>query len=364
MPELKIQALIDARAELTNATEPAGPVVLSTRVGLARNLARHPFPGWANETQRRAILADCEQACAELPEMDRATILELEELSDLEKQVMVERHLISREISSHSMATGVVVSPDQSSAVMINEEDHLRIQVVRAGYQFDDVWERIGLIDSGLEAHMDLAFDESLGYLTACPTNVGTGLRASVMLHLPGLVLANQMEKVVRAVNQVGITVRGLFGEGSDASGSVFQISNQQTLGDSEQEIIRKLKIFLDNIIEHENNARLQLLENEPEKIFDRIGRAYGALSHTHVITSSEAMNFLSLVRLAVDLGMLPADERVRIDRLFIECQPGHIQYAAKQAIDSKRRDVARAAFLREHFGKVSTLNFDKLKHT
>jgi len=359
--KMQIQPLIDGKSELTHAAEPPQEVVISTRIRLARNLEGHPFPGWAKAAQRRDVLTECEQAIASLPEMQNGSVLEIEKLSDLEKQVLVERHLISRELSAHGASAGVVVSPDQISAIMINEEDHLRIQVLRSGYHFDDIWASIDSIDTALEEKLDFAFSEDLGYLTACPTNVGTGLRASVMMHLPGLVLAGQMEKVVRAVNQLGMVVRGLFGEGSDASGSLFQISNQQTLGESEKDIIKRLISVIDTIKEQELNARGRLIENEPRKLADKIGRAFGILQHGHVLSSSEAMNFLSLIRLAVDLGLLPAGQRAQVDRLFLECQPGHIQFAARENIDSEGRDAARARLMREETGAMPTLNFDKL---
>ncbi|MBK1857916.1 protein arginine kinase [Cerasicoccus arenae] len=358
---MQIQPLIDGRSELTHAAEPPQEVIISTRVRLARNLQGHAFPGWAKAAQRRAVLSECEETIAGLAQMQKGAVLEIENLSDLEKQVLVERHLISRELSAHGAGSGVVVSPDQSTSIMINEEDHLRIQVLRSGYHFNDIWNAIDAIDSSLESSLNYAFSENLGYLTACPTNVGTGLRASVMMHLPGLVLANQMEKVVRAVNQLGMVVRGLFGEGSDASGSLFQISNQQTLGESEQDIIRRLGIVIETIKEQEINARLRLIENEPEKLADKIGRAYGILQHGHVLSSSEAMNFLSLIRLAVDCGLLPVEQRAQVDRLFLECQPGHIQFAAKENIDSDGRDTARARMLRKETGDMPSLNFDKL---
>ncbi len=358
---MQIQPLIDGKSELTHAAEPPQEVVISTRVRLARNLQGHPFPGWAKTAQRRDVLTACEQAIASLDAMQNGAVLEIESLSDLEKQVLVERHLISRELSAHGAGSGVVVSPDQAVAIMINEEDHLRIQVLRSGYHFQDIWQAIDTIDSCLEDKLDYAFSEEIGYLTACPTNVGTGLRASVMMHLPGLVLAGQMEKVVRAVNQLGMVVRGLFGEGSDASGSLFQISNQQTLGESEADIIRRLGSVIETIKEQEINARLRLVENDPSKLADKIGRAYGILQHGHVLSSSEAMNFLSLIRLAVDLGLLPSEQRAQVDRLFLECQPGHIQFAARENIDSEGRDIARARMLREETGRMPSLNFDKL---
>jgi protein arginine kinase len=204
-----------------------------------------------------------------------------------------------------------------------------------------------------------LAFSSELGYLTACPTNLGTGMRASVMMHLPALVLGTQMEKVIRAVNQLGLAVRGLFGEGSEASGSIFQISNQQTLGESEEEILKRLASVLQTIVEQEQNARAKLFESDSAKLLDKIGRAYGTVRNAHVLTSAEAMNCLSLLRLAADLSLLPEAERVNVDRLFIECQPGHVQLAARGALETEKRDVARARFLREQMAALPPLNFN-----
>jgi len=242
--------------------------------------------------------------------------------------------------------------------VMINEEDHLRIQVLRSGFQLRKAWNAIDEFDSGLEDCLDYAFSSSIGYLTACPTNLGTALRGSAMMHLPALVIAGQMEKVVRAVNQLGMVVRGLFGEGSDASGSIFQISNQTTLGESEEAIIRRLQTVLQSIIEHELNARQKLLEADAPKLFDKMGRAYGILQNSHMLSSNEAMNLLSLLRLGIDLGVFTDGYRPMIDRLFIEAQPGHLQYLQKGELDPTRRDLLRAERLRSEFANLARPDF------
>jgi protein arginine kinase len=242
---------------------------------------------------------------------------------------------------------------------MINEEDHLRIQVLRAGFQLKKAWAAITELDSKLEETLDYAYSPTLGYLTACPTNLGTGMRASAMMHLPALVIAGQMEKVVRAVNQLGMVVRGLFGEGSDASGSIFQISNQTTLGESEEDIIKRLQSVLQSIVEHELNARAKLLESDGSKLHDKIGRAYGILQNSHLLSSSEAMNLLSLLRLGIDLGIFPEASRTAIDRLFIEAQPGHIQHATgKPELESAERDALRASRLRAEFAAFARPTF------
>ncbi len=329
------------------------PVVLMTRIRLARNLSETPFPGWAKTPQRTQILEKCLPAVASLSQMKRGITAEVEELSDLEKQILVERHLISRELSGSPEKAGVVISKDQSVSVMINEEDHLRIQVIKSGYRFKQAWNSVNGVDSALEDELDYAFSSQIGFLTACPTNVGTGMRASAMMHLPALIISNQMEKVVRAVNQLGIAVRGLFGEGSDASGSIFQISNQTTLGESEEEIIKRLSSVLKTIIDQEMNAREKILEKDPNKLFDKIGRAYGILQNSHLLSSSECMNLASLVRFGVDLEMFPEATRNTVDRMFIECQPGHIQYHAGKSIDTDERDAYRSEYLRKQFENV-----------
>lgn len=357
-----IESLLSSKdAELTHNTQKATPVVLSTRLRLARNLVGIPFPERASVAQRSDILSNSKAHLSNIDKMKRGTFYDVSSLSSLEKQVLVERHLISRELCEAQQGSGVFINKDQTCSVMINEEDHLRIQFMKTGFHLKNVWKQIDKFDSQLEEHLDLAFDSEFGYLTACPTNLGTGLRASVMMHLPGLVIADQMERVVRAVNQLGITVRGLFGEGSDAIGHVFQISNQQTLGEKEGDIIDRLGNVLKTVIDHEVNARFKLLEDGRAKLLDQIGRAYGVLRNGHVITSTEAMNHLSLLRLAVDFELLPESNRADIDRFFIECQPGHIQYAASAGIEPDARDVCRSTKLREELGSLPALDFDKL---
>jgi protein arginine kinase len=355
---MTIASLIDTPCELTDSASSKTAIVLMTRVRLARNLAGKSFPGWAGKAERAALLETCRQAVAAAPQMKRALNVTVDELTELERQILVERHLISRELSGSKGGGGVVISKDQTFSVMINEEDHLRIQVLRAGFQLKKAWNAINDFDTGLEGQLDYAFSPTLGYLTACPTNLGTGMRASAMMHLPALVIAGQMEKVVRAVNQLGMVVRGLFGEGSDASGSIFQISNQTTLGEAEEEIIKRLGSVLNSIVEHELNARAKLMESDARKLFDKIGRAYGILQNSHLLSSSEAMNLLSLLRLGADLGVFPDTNRSVIDRLFIEAQPGHLQHAQKGEFEPTERDLLRAARLRSEFANFPRPNF------
>jgi protein arginine kinase len=355
---MKISALLSTPSELTDTSSSKCAVVLMTRIRLARNLAGHRFPGWCRENQRDAVLARCREALSATAAMKRSVNTPVADLTELDKQILVERHLISRELSGSKHGGGLVINRDQTVSVMINEEDHLRIQVLRAGFQLKKAWTQIDALDNELEERLDYAFDPALGYLTACPTNLGTGMRASAMMHLPALVISSQMEKVVRAVNQLGMVVRGLFGEGSDASGSIFQISNQTTLGESEEAILKRLGSVLQSIVEHELNAREKLLEADSAKLFDKIGRAYGILQNCHQLSSSEAMNLLSLLRLGIDLGLFPEPTRAVTDKLFIEAQPGHVQAAAKFDLDANRRDALRAERIRQEFAQVSRPDF------
>ena len=280
---------------------------MTSRVRLARNLKGKPFPGWAKKAERIEVLEDHEERRHAVARDGRRVSAEnLEALSPLEKQVLVERHLISREHAAKGVGSAVVMNAPQSLSFMINEEDHLRMQAICCGLQLGKVFAMINQADSELEPMLDFAFHSKLGYLTACPTNVGTGMRASAMLHLPGLVMSDQMNKIINSVNKIGLAVRGLHGEGTEAMGNLFQVSNQITLGEAEEEIIERLKKVIETIIEHEQNARLLLLQRKPVALLDQIGRGYGILSHAHSISSKEALNQLSVIKLGIDLGFFP----------------------------------------------------------
>tara|TARA_A200000113_G_scaffold170176_1_gene155084 strand:- start:2934 stop:3830 length:897 start_codon:yes stop_codon:yes gene_type:complete len=295
----------------------------------------------------------------EIKDLDSSFAVEVDDLSELERQILVEKHLISRELSDVEEASGIILSKDRNCCIMINEEDHLRIQVLQPGLDFNKVWRRVDKLDSSIENEISYAFDGELGFLTACPTNLGTGMRASAMMHLPGLVMSKNMDKVVNAVNQLGFAVRGLFGEGSDASGSIFQISNQQTLGESESAIIERLDKTLQNLVRQEEFARRKLLEDDGRRLIDKMSRAVGGLKSCHLIQSSEAMDLLSLIRLASDFKMLPDSYRSLADRMFIEIQPGHVQLSAGKPIEPGDRDYLRAKLLRQKFTKTPMIKVD-----
>ena len=341
-------------AEATRRTGPHDRIVMSSRVRLARNLRGLPFPGWAKKGDRVRALDQIRPAVETLPQMANAFSQSMDNLASIEKQILVERHLISREHQAKSAGSGLVLNKEESLCVMINEEDHLRMQALRPGLQLRQAWVAIDQVDSELEKRLDYAFNNELGYLTACPTNIGTGIRVSAMLHLPGLVLAEQMNQIIQSVNKLGLAVRGLYGEGTEALGNVFQVSNQMTLGEAETDIVERLNKVLAQIIEHEENARGSLLEKKPKVVFNHIGRAYGILANAHSISSKESMNLLSLMRLGVDLGMFPGTDRSLIDELFIVTQPAHLQKQFSEKLAAESRDLLRADMLRDRLVKVS----------
>jgi protein arginine kinase len=327
---------------------------MSSRVRLARNLKDAPFPGWAKKPDRLRVLESIRPVIEALPEMHDSFSDTMDNLSTLDKQILVERHLVSREHAAKSAGSGLVLNRDESLCFMINEEDHLRMQALQPGLQLRQAWKMIDQADTALEKKLEYAFSSELGYLTACPTNLGTGIRVSAMLHLPGLFLAEQITPIVQSVNKLGLAVRGLYGEGTEALGNVFQVSNQMTLGETEAAIVERLEKVLAQIIEHEENARATLLEKKAKMVFNQIGRAYGILANAHSITSKETMNHLSFLRLGIDIGLFPGVDRGLVDELFILTQPAHLQKQHSEKLSAEERDVLRADMVRERLKGVS----------
>ena len=327
---------------------PFDRIVLTSRVRLARNLKDTPFPGRASKQQREDHLQAIQPVVEALPPMKKGFASDLVSLEDLDRQLLVERHLISRELAKKKQGAAFVLSKDETCSIMINEEDHLRMQVILPGLQIKEAWKAVNKLDTLLEDKLPIAFSGRYGFLTACPTNTGTGIRVSAMLHLPGLVIAEHMQQTITAVNKLGLAVRGLYGEGTEALGNVFQISNQMTLGETENDIIERLNKVVVQIIENEENARAKLLESNPEMLFNNIGRAYGILTNAHVISSKEAKNLLSLLRLGLDLGYFPDMDPEVVDELFIVTEPGHIQFKEAKKMSPEERDIMRATQLRE----------------
>ncbi|TAK96568.1 MAG: protein arginine kinase [Verrucomicrobia bacterium] len=351
---MKLDDYLVAPGEIARRKGPHDRIVMSSRVRLARNIRDGAFPGWAKKPERVRILETILPAVEALPELKGAFSESMDNLSTLDRQILVERHLISREHQARSAGSGVVLNRDETLSIMINEEDHLRMQALRPGLQLRQAWTAIDELDSHLEKQLTYAFDSNLGYLTACPTNLGTGIRVSAMLHLPGLVLAEQINAIIQSVNKLGLAVRGLYGEGTEALGNVFQVSNQMTLGESEATILERMEKVLAQIIEHEENARGTLVEKKAKMVYNHIGRAYGILANAHSISSKETMNLLSLMRLGVDLSLFPDAERALVDELFLLTQPAHLQKQHSDKLSAEERDLLRADMLRERLAKVA----------
>jgi len=362
---MRFSTLIKNPADWMTGAAAADGAVLTSRIRLARNLRRQPFPGWAKREQRALALELMWPSVEALPVMKDAFSQELSDLSSVQKQVLVERHLVSREHAARGEGSAVVIERRQSFSFMLNEEDHLRMQAIRPGLQLSTAYEALTTLDTELEATLEFAFDPTLGYLTTCPTNLGTGLRASVMLHLPGLVLSDQIGQVLQAVGKIGLAVRGLYGEGTESLGHLYQISNQSTLGESEETIIRRLERVIGQVAQHEQNAREKLLEDDPEMVADKIGRAYGVLRHAHIIDSKEALNHLSLLRLGGSLGFFAPDTILLCDSLLMDIQPAHLQLHTSRKLSPEERDSIRAQIVRSrlqnlHSSDTSTPSADE----
>ena len=351
---MRFSTLIKNPADWMKGSGPHSDIVMTSRVRLARNLRGFPFPGFSQEHQRVELLDYARPVVEALPEMREGYSVDYVELSKIRKQVLVERHLVSREHAARATGCAVVIDRRQSVSIMINEEDHFRLQGIRPGLNLRGAYELVDRVDSEIEAALPYAFDSRLGYLTACPTNLGTGMRASVMLHLPGLVLLDQINQVIKAVNKIGLAVRGLYGEGTEALGNLFQISNQHTLGEAEPEIITQIEKVIEGVIRSEQTARDKLAEDHGVMLHDQIGRAYAILRYAHVLTSKEALNLLSMLRLGADLDVITNCDRSLLDLLLLEIQPAHLQLGAARELSPEERDVARAEITRARLQGIS----------
>ena len=350
---MRFATLIKNPADWMRGSGPHSDVVMTSRVRLARNLRGYPFPGWSQEQQRIDLLNMARPLVEALPEMREGYSEDYSTLSKIKKQVLVERHLISREHAARSTGCAVVVDRKQSVSIMINEEDHFRMQGIRPGLSLREAFQAINRVDTELEEQLPYAFDTKLGYLTACPTNLGTGMRASVMVHLPGLVLTDQISQVMKAVTKIGLAVRGLYGEGTEALGNLFQISNQQTLGEKEEDIIQQIEKVLEGVLRSETNARAKLNEDHRIMLNDQVGRAYAILRFSHVLNSKEALNLLSMLRLGADLDLVPQCDRSILDMLLLEIQPAHLQMRAGRELSPQERDVLRAEITRQRLQTI-----------
>lgn len=327
---------------------PDDDIAISTRIRLARNFSETPFPIAGNQDALLQVRELAGQAILNSEALVDPMEFELPALSDTEKRLLLERRLISRDMLNPNPASVLLADRDESLAVMINEEDHLRIQALSPGFQLESVWQRINQFDDVLASRIPYAFDPRLGFLTSCPSNLGTGMRASVMLHLPGLVMAGQIAAVKQALGKLGLAVRGFYGEGSENFGNLFQISNQSTLGESEPQILERISSIVKQIIIHEKQSRQVLLDQKQSFLLNQVGRAYGILRHGYMISSEEALNSLSTLRLGVDMKMFSSVDIHTVNELFLNVQPSHLQIAEHKELSQEERDTARATLIRE----------------
>jgi protein arginine kinase len=344
---MNLDSLTHTSGEWLRGSGPESDIVISSRVRLARNLAAFPFTNRAGSGQKSEIEGLLRERVTKLELEPKLGYLSVPSLSSLDRQLLVERQLISRELAAADGPRGVALAPAERISLMVNEEDHLRMQVMRSGFILDEAWQEIDRLDDLLEQRVTYAFSEEFGYLTACPTNVGTGMRASVMLHLPALENTKQIEKVFRALQKINLAVRGLYGEGSRASGHFYQISNQVTLGKSESGILNEIQSVIPGIITYERQARTSWLRDNRQGLQDKIARAYGTLCSATMMTSEETMELLSFVRLGINLHLVEDITIPTVNELFIHTQPAHLQKLRGAPLDGEERNAARAHYLR-----------------
>lgn len=325
-------------------------IVLSSRIRFARNLAQVPFPTSRNEEDLSRVLEYVEQEFnnQSFKSFKQFELIKMNELKPIEKRVLVEKHLISPHLAENNNVGGVLISHNEQASIMVNEEDHLRIQVYYSGFELEKALKNALDLDDWIEERIQFAFDERRGYLTSCPTNVGTGMRASVMMHLPALTMTKQMNQIIPEINKLGLVVRGIYGEGSEALGQLYQVSNQLTLGKSEEEIVNDLSSIVRQLINSERKARERIVNQLGIQLENRIFRSYGILTHSRIIESKEAQKCISDVRLGIELGLIEGVSRQTINELMVFTQPGFLQQYAKKRLTPHDRDIFRADLIRE----------------
>ena len=351
----KSAAFLDELAKSSGAwlqgDGPDADIVVSSRIRLARNIAGFPFIARADDDVRLRLVETLRSAVMSAAPERNLQFLNVALLEDLDSQLLMERQLISRELVDTDGPRGVIIGPGEQVSVMVNEEDHLRIQVLQSGFALKECWEIADALDTGIEASATYAFDEELGYLTACPTNVGTGIRVSVMVHLPGLRMTREIQKVNQAAQKINLAVRGLYGEGSQALGDFFQISNQMTLGCSEQELIENMSQVVPQIIGYERRVRDLLCRENRQALDDKIARARAILTGAKSISSDETMHLLSNLRMGINLGIIDDISISDVNALFVHTQPSHLQKLTDAPLKTADRNAARASYLRSRLG-------------
>jgi protein arginine kinase len=349
---VKLEDLAKQPGEWLRGTGPEHDIVISSRIRLARNVAQRPFLTVASHKAKAELEVQIREALEGVNLGGVRLYVSLKEATPIDRLFLMERHLISRDLLNAEGDRGVAIAKEETVAIMVNEEDHLRLQVMRSGLQLEPAWKEIDRIDDELSSRLPYAYHPEFGYLTACPTNAGTGMRISVLLHLPALAMTRQIDKVFQALSRISFSVRGFYGEGTQASGNFYQISNHSTLGKSEVQLIKELSNVVPEIVKFERHCREKLAKEQRAALEDRVFRACGTLRYARSISTEETMELLSAVRLGSNLALLPEIPSRTIDELFISTQPGHLQKHEGRILSPQERDLARAGFIR---GKLGT---------
>lgn len=348
---MHLSDFVQRTGEWLKGTGSNSDIVISTRLRLARNLAQKPFPNKAKKKELLEILAAIQTAIEGINLFKGSLFLRINELDNVDKQFLIERHLMSHEHAANPEGKALIVTREEVLSLMINEEDHIRLQVMQSGFNLNETWNIINAVDDALSQTLDFAYSIHWGFLTACPTNTGTAMRGSVMLHLPALVMTKQINKVLSAIAKLSFASRGFYGEGTQASGNFYQISNQVSLGHSEQDVIQNIHGLIRQVIEQEEQARQAMLVQNRSLLEDKIFRAFGVLKSAHIISSQETIELLSMVRLGIDLQVIKDVDRKSINELFITIQPAHLQKIEGKKLSSSERDIKRADLIRQKLG-------------
>jgi protein arginine kinase len=333
-------------------------VVISSRVRLARNLRDTQFPHLLDDKSGKAARERVFKAVAEInakKSVPELTCIALEDVSPLDRQVLVEKHLMSPQHAQQGSGRGLITRPDERVSIMVNEEDHLRLQCLYSGLELDEAWITASGMDDLLDERLDFAYDEKSGFLTACPTNVGTGLRASIMVHLPALAIGDEASRVLSAVNKLGLVVRGFYGEGTEGHGNVYQISNQITLGQTEKEILENISLVANQVVAEEKRYRETLMKTKRSAVEDRIFRAWGILSNARTMSSGEAVRLWSDVRLGVEFGFIQGLDVKRVNEILVIAQPNFVMRVSGRSMSPEERDYTRAELVRRHLAAAKS---------
>jgi protein arginine kinase len=347
MKNSSVDTLLDQPSAWLKGSGEDSDIVISSRVRFARNLKNIPFYHWADDEQRKESYSKIKDVLDDIQDFKNGIWLDMDRLSELDRYFLLERHLISKELADKGPYKADLIGDREIVSIMVNEEDHIRLQVLESGFSLLEAVDIARRMDGELAKRLEYAFNSEIGYLTACPTNVGTGLRASVMMHLPLLVMSKQISNVINTIAKLSFTTRGFYGEGTEASGNFFQISNQVTLGRAEEEIVENLQKVIVQVISYERSARESFYKKEKVALEDQVFRSYGMLQNSRLISSKEAIELLSNLRLGADLGVIDIDLK-QINELLLYIQPAHLQKFEGKVLNSKERDIKRAKIIRD----------------